>query len=145
MAGAGDYQSAAAFFEAALEADPDLGLAAYNLGLSLVNLGRFEEAERAFSRAEFLCKDDIGAQAGIAKAYVSLGRPEKALAQAERVLRVDPANIDALYAAASALESLGRNAEALAYYEHLLRYLPQSSEIRQKVLALRGRGAGSSR
>jgi tetratricopeptide (TPR) repeat protein len=145
MAGAGDYERAAAFFAAALEADPDLGLAAYNLGLSLVNLGRREEAERAFSRAEFLCKDDIGTQAGIARAYVSLGNPEKGLSQARRVLRVDPANIDALYAAATALESLGRESEALAYYEHLLRYMPQSSEMRQKVLALRGRGAGNSR
>ena len=145
MAGAGDYESAAAFFGAALEADPGLGLAAYNLGLSLVNLGRREEAERAFSRAEFLCKDDMGTQAGIARAYVSLGRPEKGLSQAERVLRVDPANVDALYAAASALESLGRYADALAYYERLLGFMPQSPEIRQKVLTLRARGAGNSR
>jgi tetratricopeptide (TPR) repeat protein len=145
MAGSGDYESAAVYFAAALEADPELGLAAYNLGLSLANLGRIEEAERAFSRAEFLCKDDIGTQAGIARAYVGLGRPEKGLSQAQRVLRVDPANVDALYAAASALESLGRQSEALAYYEHLLRYMPQSAEIRQKVLTLRARGAGNSR
>jgi len=145
MAGAGDYERAAAFFSAALAADPELGLAAYNLGLSLANLGRNEEAERAFSRAEFLCKDDTGTQAGIARAYVSLGRPERGLSQAERVLGVDPANVDALYAAASALESLGRDADALAYYERLLRYMPQSSEMRQKVLNLRARGAGNGR
>ncbi|MGD8627902.1 MAG: tetratricopeptide repeat protein, partial [bacterium] len=143
MAGAGDYEQAAALFSEALKADPDLGLAAYNLGLSLVNLGRREEAERAFSRAGFLCKDDIGVQAGIARSYVSLGRPDKALSQAERVLSVDPANVDALYAAASALESMGRESEALAYYEQLLRYMPQASELRQKVLALRARGAGN--
>jgi hypothetical protein len=43
------------------------------------------------------------------------------------------------------MESLGREAEALAYYEQLLRHMPQSSEIRQKVLALRARGAGNRR
>lgn len=141
MADAGDFERAAAFFKAALDADPGLGLAAYNLGLSLVNLGRNEEAERAFSHAEFLCKDDIGTQAGIARAYVRLGRLERGLSQAQRVLHVDPANIDALYAAASALEGLGRGADALACYERLLRYMPQSTEIRQKVFELRAGGA----
>jgi tetratricopeptide (TPR) repeat protein len=145
VAEAGDYESAATYFEAALAADPDLGLAAYNLGLSLVNLGRFGEAERAFSRAEFLCKDDIGTLAGISRAYVSLGRPERALSLAQRVLSVDRANVDALYAAASALEALGRDSEALAYYELMLRLIPQSAELRQKVLRLRAGNAGNSR
>ena len=76
---------------------------------------------------------------------MSLGRPEKGLSQAERVLGVDPANIDALYAAASALEGLGRRTDALAYYERLLRYMPQSAEIRQKVLELRAGVTGNRR
>ncbi len=143
LADAGDYEGAAAFFEESLRADPELGLAAFNLGLSLVNLGKSQEAERAFARAEFLCKDDIGIQAGIARAYVRLGLHERGLSQAQRVLRIDPANVDALYAAGLALEGLGRETEALAYYERLLRAMPQATEIRDRMLRLRAGRPGS--
>jgi tetratricopeptide (TPR) repeat protein len=140
LANAGDFAAAAGEFERALEADGELGLAAFNLGLCLMNSGRHEEAEKAFTRAEFLCRDDSGVLVAIARAYVSMGHDERGIMLAQTVLRDDPHNPEALYAVGLGLEAQGRVPEAIAYFERALRYLPSSQEIRQKILELkRGR------
>jgi tetratricopeptide (TPR) repeat protein len=139
LANRGDFRAAASYFEKALEADSNLGLAAFNLGLCMLNLGRPEDAEKAFTRAEILCKDDIGTLVGLARAYIGLGRYEKGLSLAQRALGVDPENAEALYSMGLVLEAEGRYAEALSYFERALRYMPQSLELRQRIHDLRTR------
>jgi tetratricopeptide (TPR) repeat protein len=139
LANSGDFGPAASEFEMALAADSELGLAAFNLGLCLMNLGRNDEAEKAFTRAEFLCKDDSGVLVAIARAFVNMGRQEKGIMLAQTVLRDDPHNPEALYTVGLGLEGQGRVPEAIAYFERALRYLPSSPEIRQKILDLKRR------
>jgi tetratricopeptide (TPR) repeat protein len=141
LADSGDFASAASEFEQALQADSELGLAAFNLGLCLMNLGRYEEAEKAFTRAEFLCKDDSGVLVAIAQAFINMGRHERGIMLAQTVLRDDPHNPGALYTAGLGLEAEGRVSEAIAYFERALRYLPSSQDLRQKILDLKRRQA----
>ncbi len=139
LANKGLYESAAEYFAAALEADAELGLAAFNLGISLMNLSRTEEANRAFTGAEKLCKDDMGTLAAISKAYTLMGYSRKGLSLAQRVLARDPRNAEALYAVGLGLEAEGREAEALGYFETALKYRPGSPEIMQRIRNLRTR------
>jgi tetratricopeptide (TPR) repeat protein len=135
----GLYGPAVEHFTAALDADPELGLAAFNLGVSLMNLGRPTEAERAFTRAEKLCKEDIETLVAISKAYMRIGRSARGLSLAQGVIARDPRNADALYVVGLGLEAEGRQAEALGYYERALKYRPGSPEIMQKIRDLRTR------
>jgi tetratricopeptide (TPR) repeat protein len=142
LANSGQFDMAATYFEKALEADDGLGLAAFNLGVSLMSLGRIEEAERAFTRAANLCKEDMGTLAAVARAYIKMGMYERGISLARDVLRENPANAEALYAVGLGLEAQGKDAEALDYYEKALRYAPGSLEIIGKIRVLRsGRSA----
>jgi tetratricopeptide (TPR) repeat protein len=143
MANKGRYEVAVQYFTQALEADSGLGLAAFNLGISLLNLGRAAEADRAFTRAEKLCKEDLGTLIAISRAYIRMGESQKGISLAEVVLGRDPGNAEALYAIGLGLEAQGRAAEALRYYEAALRSRPGSPEIMQKIRRLRtGRSSG---
>ena len=139
LANKGLYESATEYFTAALEADAELGLAAFNLGISLMNLGRTEEAIRVFTRAEKLCKEDIGTLEAISKAYTIMGYSRKGLSLAQGLLARDPRNAEVLYAVGLGLEAEGREAEALGYFETALKYRPGSPEIMQKIRNLRTR------
>jgi tetratricopeptide (TPR) repeat protein len=133
----GDYRNAASYYEKALEADRTLGLAAFNLGFCMLNLGNMPEAERAFTQAEILCKDDMEALIGIAGAFVKLGQYDRGANLALAVIQRDQQNVEAWYTAGLAREAQGRYAEALGYFENALRLMPRSEEIRQKIQVLR--------
>jgi Flp pilus assembly protein TadD len=141
LAKQGRYGPAAEYFSRALELDGGLGLAAYNLGISLLNLGRTEEAESAFTRAEKLCKEDLGTLAGIAAAYMKMGESRHAISLARSVLEKEPGNVEALYTVGLGLEAEGRPSDALNYFEAALRLRPGSTEIMQKIRSLRSKGA----
>ncbi len=137
LANEGHLEAAVDQFEKALDADGGMGLAAYNLGTCLMNLGRNEEAENAFTRAEFLCKEDREALVGIALGYVKIGRHDRGMNLAQTILGEDPHNPEALYAMGLGLEAKGRVAEAVAYFEEALRYMPSSRELQRKIRDLR--------
>jgi cytochrome c-type biogenesis protein CcmH/NrfG/4-amino-4-deoxy-L-arabinose transferase-like glycosyltransferase len=139
LAEKGDFEAAAHEFKMALDADSELGLAAYNLGLCAMNLGDSETAEKAFTRAEFLCKDDRGVLLGIAIAFIRMGKHDRGLLMAQGLLRDDPRNPEVLYAAGLGLETAGRIGEAIAHYERALRYMPASREIQAKLRDLKER------
>jgi tetratricopeptide (TPR) repeat protein len=137
LANEGHLEAAVDQFEKALDADGGMGLAAYNLGTCLMNLGRNGEAENAFTRAEFLCKEDREALVGIALGYVKIGRYDRGMNLAQTILREDPRNPEALYAVGLGLEAKGRVAEAVAYFEEALRYMPSSRELQRKIRDLK--------
>jgi tetratricopeptide (TPR) repeat protein len=135
----GEFEAAAYEFQKALEGDSELGLAAYNLGLCMMNLGNSEEAEKAFTRAEVLCKEDRGVLLGIAMALIKLGRYDRGLLMAQELLRDDPHNPEVIFAVGLGLEAGGRISEAVTYYERALRYMPRSQEIQKKIRDLKTR------
>jgi len=132
-----DYEQAATFFEKALEADPGLCIAAYNLGLCQYRLGRREAAVAALMRASEVCRGDSGAMAATARVLIEMGEVDRGLSVAEAALGVDPRNPDALYALGLGSEAQGRNADAADFFERALRYMPSSKGLREKIKRLR--------
>jgi tetratricopeptide (TPR) repeat protein len=131
------YAEAAGYFEKALEADPGLCIAAYNLGLCQYNLGRNDEAAETLMRASGLCRDDIDATVSISKVLIELGEVDRGISLARAALSVNPHNPEALYTAGLGYEAQGRYAEAAAFFERALGYLPSSKELREKIEKMR--------
>ena len=131
------YGEAAGYFEKALEADPGLCIAAYNLGLCQYNLGRQDEALETLLRASEACRDDAGAAVSIAKILIQLGEVDRGISLAGAALEVDPHNPEALYVAGLGYEARGSYAEAAACFERALAYMPSSKELRDKIEQMR--------
>jgi tetratricopeptide (TPR) repeat protein len=136
---AGEYRQAADYFQTALKADSSLGLAAFNLGMCRLSLGETEAAERAFTRAADLCKEDTGVLGSIAAALVGMERYRKGLEIAEYVLRTDPYNREAVLARGIGLEGLGLEEEAINHYRSTLDILPAFPEVRDRLSELEAR------
>jgi len=62
----------------------------FNLGLSYLNLGQYEEAIAECKKATIREPNSLVAQLALTAAYSLSGRDEEALATAEEVLRIDP-------------------------------------------------------
>ena len=85
------------------------------LGLALSNLGRHDEALKAFDRALQLKGDDAQLWWQRGSALIAAGRSVEALAAFERTLKLDPRHGDAAYKCGHLLHGLDRFEEALAY------------------------------
>jgi len=133
-----DFEQAADYFEKALEADPGLCIALYNLGLCQYNLGRREEAARTLVRASDLCRDDEAAMVSVARMLVELGEADRGISLGRAALSLNPRNPEALYVVGLGYEAQGRYAEAARFFERALKYLPSSKELRDKIEEVRG-------
>jgi len=131
------YAEAAVYFEKALDADPGLCIAAYNLGLCQYSLGRSDEAVATLVRASGLCRDDVATTVSISRMLIELGEVDRGISLARAALNVNPHNPEALYAAGLGCEAQGRNAEAAAFFERALVYLPSSKELKEKLEHIR--------
>ena len=131
------YAEAANYFEKALEADPGLCIASYNLGLCQYSLGRESEAVETLKRASELCRDDVDASVSISRMLIELGEVDRGITLARAALNINPHNPEALYVAGLGHEAQGRYTEAAAFYERALGYLPSSKELRAKLEQMR--------
>lgn len=86
----GDMEGAAREFSAAVEISPTDLSARYNLGLSLLELGRPKEATQHLEAAVGIHPGYHEASLALTRAYFELGRFAEAEAAAERVLTADP-------------------------------------------------------
>lgn len=96
----GNLTGAEEALRAALRARPDTWTTAHNLGVFLLELGRYEEAERLLKQAVASQARDADALApapylALARLYLATGRAELALAQSERAQGMAP-SADAL-------------------------------------------------
>ncbi len=74
-----------------IEAHPREWSIHQNLGVLLMRLGRFADAEPVLHQAGALAPENEAApQAALAEAYLGLDRPQVAMAQAERAVRLEP-------------------------------------------------------
>ena len=110
------YAAAAGYFEKALDADPGLCIATYNLGLCQYSLGRNDEAVETLVRASGLCRDDVATTVSTSRMLIELGEVDRGISLARAALNVNPHNPEALYAAGLGCEAQGRNAEAAAFF-----------------------------
>lgn len=110
-----DREGAAREFAAALELDPSLVDARFNLGQVLFGLGRTDEARAQFEAALAADPEHAGALNGLG-ALVLDADPRAAEDCFRRALALDPTYVDAANNLGVALERQGREPEARAAY-----------------------------
>lgn len=89
-----NYEEAAIAFERALDQAPAFG-AANNLGIALLQLDRFAEAEEAFQQAVTWRPDYAAAHYNLASLAARQGRADEAMVHYERYIRLAPQDVNA--------------------------------------------------
>ena len=137
MASQDDFQGAIAQYRRALEIDPHLPGAHFEIGqLTLANSSA--EPSRQIAEKEF--QTALSANPGDAESLYMLGeiqwlrsQPEEALAFLYQALGIRPAFVDAHIAAGKALITLGRTDEALKQLLEAVRLDPQSEAAHYRL------------
>ena len=106
----------------------EVALEYFNLGNAYLELGRLDEAARAFESALRLDASLARADYNLAVAYVRLDRAGEAADILERLVADDPGNVTILLASGWALHEAGRDAEALARYDAAASLAPENQD-----------------
>lgn len=113
----------------AAELLPDDAEVHYNLGNTLLMLGRPDEAVASYRRALQIRPDDAEAHYNLANTLLMLGRPDEAEAGYRRALQIKPGNAAAHYNLGNLLQDRNRLEEAEASYRRALQIKPDSADI----------------
>jgi len=106
----------------------EIALEYFNLGNAYLELGRLDEAARAFESALRLDPSLARADYNLAIAYVRLGRAGEAADILDRLAAEEPDNVTVLLASGWALHEAGRNDEALARYDAAAGMAPENQD-----------------
>jgi tetratricopeptide (TPR) repeat protein len=120
----GEYDEAAAEFQAAIELEPDDAGAHRNLGTAYLEQGKYEEAAAAYEKAIELDPDFGEAYGDLAGAYVNLGRLSEAIAAGEKAIELAPDYAMAYNNLGFAYYTQGMLDEAIAEYQEAIRINP---------------------
>jgi tetratricopeptide (TPR) repeat protein len=125
----GRFDLAEGAFRAAVASDPGNAEAAANLGISLANLGRTDEAQKYL--IESLRLDDSSAVAhfSLGAVYDRQGDDESAIAQYRSAVEHDQNNVQAALYLADAIMRAGAPLEAARWYRQALSLEPGSTRI----------------
>ena len=118
------YLNNEALWRDTIAQNPSAVMAWLNLGDTLTQAGRYDEAKVMYQEALTRRPDDPYGRNDLGNLLVLTGRPEEALAHFEHAVRVKPQFPDALSNWGNALRSLGRSAEAIARYRQALAFDP---------------------
>ncbi|MDR0389072.1 MAG: tetratricopeptide repeat protein [Spirochaetaceae bacterium] len=100
----------------------------YSLGVAYMDLGKYDEAEKWFERAEAFDKTRNAARYNLGRVAFETGRYAEAAEIFESLLRRDPSNVTTLKAAAYASIRNGDMEKALAHYEKILSLVPPDAD-----------------
>ena len=117
---------------------PDYAMAWYSLGLTLLRLGREQEAatalEKAVAGADALPNADAaGAHGAYGVLLGKQGRLPESVEQFQKALRRNPLSADQHNNLGIALASLGRREEALFHFSESVRLNPNNASARQNL------------
>lgn len=115
-----EFEIAASYFAAEVQARPQRAWPHYMLGLSEWKAGRLDEAESALVDSAMLNDGSIRTWINLARVRNDAGRFEEALDAAQRALDIDADSSSAHYLKARSLRNLSRSAEAVAALEQSL-------------------------
>jgi tetratricopeptide (TPR) repeat protein len=121
---AGDFGSARAAYERALEKQPDDPEALNGLGQTLVRLGRAGEAIPRFERAVQLAPDTWTYRFNLARAAGELGQWDRAADEYRAAARIFPDDYATQYNLALALHKKGDEEAAIPEYEKAIALAP---------------------
>lgn len=115
---------ACAFFERALQIDPDVAMTHVSLGVALMELQEHARAALAFGKAVELDPAEPGAHLGHGMAQLALKQWESAAASLGLALEQQPDNAEAHFNRGNALLELRKFEDALVSYEKALGIQP---------------------
>jgi tetratricopeptide (TPR) repeat protein len=106
----------------------EIALEYFNLGNAYLELGKLDQAARAFESALRMDPGLARADYNLAIAYVRLGRTGEAADILDRLVTDDPDNVSILLASGWALHEAGRDEDALARYDAAARLAPENQD-----------------
>jgi tetratricopeptide (TPR) repeat protein len=124
------YDHAVAWISRAIRQDPRPDYLA-NLGTTLREQGRYEEALKVLDKAIQLKPEDTRPWIKLGYVLTDLQRPADALVAFQHVLKLDPHHWDAAYRCGFLLNKMERPAEALSYFDLNDRLTPNQAAIPQ--------------
>jgi len=111
---AGQFDKAAAEFEAVLEDEPDRISALTNLGVAYYNIGRLDDAIAQYQKALEVGPDDADIHSNLAAAHVQKGDLAQALAEYQKAIAINPKLAQAHFGLAVVYLQQGQNDQAVA-------------------------------
>lgn len=115
------YKDPITLYQETLKRNPACTIAQYNLGNSLADAGRLDEAIEHYQQALQLQPDDVQTQNNLGSALVRQGRIQEAIERYQRVLQIQPDNAVADVNMGIALLAADRTREAIKYLEEAIR------------------------
>ena len=115
-ASAGDFQTAAAFYQQAFDENPRSIDALVGLGRSYTGLGQYARAEQALVEAQKRKPNDPDVLLELARTQISAGKAQSALDNLDIAQRKRPRDLQIITARGIALDRLSRHAEAQETY-----------------------------
>ena len=122
------FADAIACYLAALQRDPGMRQAHFNLGLALRRSGRLAEAVAPLEAAIRILPEYHAAQLNLAITLAELGKTEEALFHFDEAARSDPRPAEVHFQWGVALARLKRWPEAISHYKHCLWLDPRHAE-----------------
>jgi tetratricopeptide (TPR) repeat protein len=124
------YDHAVEWISRAIRQDPRPDYIA-SLGATLHQLGRHEEALKAYDKAIQLRPDDAGLWHHLGNILLKLERLDHALSGFQHVLKLDPRHQDAAYKSGVLLHHMGRFEESIAHFDLCDEVLPDRAPTLQ--------------
>jgi protein O-GlcNAc transferase len=121
---AGRHGLAVEYIQSALEVNPGIANAYFNLGSALQALGNLDEAISNYEHALELMPDYPRAHNNLGNALKLQGKLDEAINHYRQAIGLKPDDADALYNLANVLQDRGKHVEALARYQQVLRLRP---------------------
>ena len=123
-----DYHDVIALYTATLKKNPACWMAHYNLGITLTEQGKTDEAIAHYREAVALRPGYAEAHYNLGRLLAEQGRFEDAIGHYEKALDVNPSDAEAQNNLGVTLLGIGRIDEAIAHYEKALQIKPNDAE-----------------
>jgi tetratricopeptide (TPR) repeat protein len=123
-----DYFASLLSYDHALQSKPDMVSAWTNRGISLANLGRYEEAIQSYKMAIEYKPNHYIAWNNQGNSLLYLGQHEEAISAYKVALNFNPDAHEPYFNLANSLAKLGRYEEALRFYDQAIQHKPDDYE-----------------
>jgi tetratricopeptide (TPR) repeat protein len=114
------WRNSEALWKNAISRTSDNAIAHYNLGNTLRDAGRFEEAALNYQKAVEIRPNATAAHNNLGSVLLRLGKIDQAINHYKNALRIDPGQIESIYHLGNAFYAAGRVEDAIDCYETAL-------------------------
>ena len=132
------YDEAIKCFQNAIKINPYIPEGYYNLGNSLLEMGRYEKSIKYFQKAIKIKPNYIKAHLNLGNVYVKLNDFQNAIAFYEKIIEIDDRNLDAYHKLAILYCDICKIEESQKNFKKLLKLEPNNilNKINQALLLL---------